>query len=70
MKDFKEDEIVYFIENGRTVRKAYVAEEGPFYSLRFQGHSGEMAGIRLRRNRVYKTKEEAETAIKKLYHRG
>ena len=70
MKDYKEDGVVYFIENGRTVRKAYVAEEGPFYSLRYQGHSGEIAGTRLRRNRIYKTKEEAEAVIKQLYHRG
>ena len=69
MEGYEESGVVYFIENGRTVRKAYVAEEGVFYSLRFKGHDGEMAGIRLRRNRIYKTKEAAEAAVKKLYHR-
>lgn len=69
MEEYEESGVVYFIENGRTVRKVYVTEEGDFYSLRFTGHDGEMAGIRLRRNKIYKTKEAAETAVKKLYHR-
>jgi len=69
MEDFEENGTVYFIENGRSIRKAYVAEEGEFYSLRCEGHDGDIAGIRLRKNRIYKTKEAAEAAIKKIYHR-
>ncbi len=69
MEECEENGVVYFIENGRSIRKAYVAEEGEFYSLRFKGHDGETAGMRLRRNRIYKTKEAAEAAVKKLYHR-
>ena len=64
----EENGVVFFIENGRSVRKAYVAEEGDFYSLRFSGNNGETAGIRLRKNRIYKTKEAAEDAVKKLHH--
>ena len=69
MEEYEESGVVYFIENGRTVRKAYVAEEGDFYSLRFSGNNGETAGIRLRKNRIYKTREAAEDAVKKLHHR-
>ena len=69
MRDQEENGVVYFIESGRTVRKAYVAEEGPFCSLRYEGYSGEMGGIRLRRSRVYKTKEAAEAAIKGSHFR-
>lgn len=63
VNDYKDEATVYFIESGRIIREAVVAEAGPFYSLRFKGNSGEMAGIRLRANRIYKTKEEAEAAM-------
>ena len=69
MSDFEENGVVYFIANGRTVKKAYVAEEGEMYSLRCEGHDGGVAGIRLRKNRIYKTKEAAEAAVKKPCHR-
>ena len=69
MGEYPENGIVYFIENGRTVRRAYLIEEGPFCSLRCEGHSGDIAGIRLRRDRLYRTKEQAEEAVKRKYHR-
>ena len=69
MRDPEEDGVVYFIENGRHIRKAYVAEEGPFYSLRYEGWSGRTGGIRLRRSRIYKTREAAEAAIKEHHQR-
>jgi len=69
----KAGDTVYFVEN-RSVRKAEVFKlAGDFVTLRFQYrdpnsgpgkgvyHNG---GIRLRKSRVFKSKEEAERSIK------
>ena len=70
MNDYEEEATVYFIENGRNIREALVIETGAFYLLRYNGYSGEPAGIRLRKSRIYKTKEAAEAAIKQLQDRS
>ncbi len=65
MEEYGESGIVYFIEKGLSVRKAYVAKVGNFYSLRFKGHEGEAAGIHLRKNRIYVTKEAVYALLKR-----
>lgn len=60
---FKEGSIVYFVENGIRVKEARVVSAGGLYTIAFQGNSSDTAVIRLRENRLYPAKEEAEKHV-------
>ncbi|MCH5260774.1 MAG: hypothetical protein J1F18_13510 [Lachnospiraceae bacterium] len=54
---------VYFVESQRIIREVRVIKcGGGFYTMKFVDGSG---GIRLRENRLFSTKEEAEKSISK-----
>lgn len=53
---------VFIVENNRTVTEVVVAaQKGEFYIVRFL-YGG---AVRLRRNRIYSSKEEAEAVLSK-----
>ena len=57
---FKLGDTVFFIESNRFIREATVMKKsGDFYTLRF----ADGGGIRLRENRLYATRQEAEEKI-------
>ena len=54
---------VYFVESQRIIRAAKIIKcGGGFYTMKFVDGAG---GIRLRENRLFSTKEEAEKSISK-----
>lgn len=54
---------VYFVESQRIIREVKIIKcGGGFYTMRFVDGSG---GIRLRENRLFGSKEEAEKSISK-----
>ena len=54
---------VYFVESQRIIREVKIIKcGGGFYTMKFADGSG---GIRLRENRLFGTKEEAENSIPK-----
>lgn len=56
---------VFFIESNRIIRKATVVRRsGDFYILRFD----EGGGIRLRANRLYLNREDAEKSLTPIKH--
>ena len=60
---FKQGDTVYFINDSGSVEEAtYVMYIAGFATIRFSKGSG---GTRIRENRLYTTREEAEAAIKK-----
>ena len=55
---------VYFVESQRIIREAKIIRcVGGFYTMKFADGVG---GIRLRENRLYSSKEEAEKSIQKV----
>lgn len=57
---YKLGDTVFFIESNRFIREAMVMKKsGDFYTLRF----ADGGGIRLRENRLFATKPEAEEKI-------
>ncbi len=60
---FKQGDTVYLIGNNRFIEEAVVVMTiAGFVTIRFTERSG---GTRVRENRLYSTREEAEAAIKK-----
>ena len=56
-------DIVYLVESQRIIREVKIIKcGGGFYTMKFVDGSG---GIRLRENRLFSTKEEAEKSISK-----
>ena len=54
-------ETVYLVQSKRAVREATVIRiDGDLYSINFHDSTG---GIRVRRSRLYRTKEEAESQL-------
>lgn len=57
---------VYFVESQRIIRAAKIIKcGGGFYTMKFVDADGS-GGIRLRENRLFGTKEEAEKSIQKV----
>ena len=55
---------VYFLESQRIIREAKIIKcGGGFYTMKFADGAG---GIRLRENRLYSSKEEAEKSIQRV----
>ena len=55
--------IAYIIESNRIIREVTVVKRsGEFYLLKFSNGSG---GIRVRKNRLYATKQDAENGLPK-----
>lgn len=55
---------VYFVESQRIIREVKIIKcGGGFYTMKFIDGAG---GIRLRENRIFGTKEEAEKSIQKV----
>ena len=60
---YKQGDTVYFINcNGSVEEAIYVMYIAGFATIRFSNGSG---GTRVRENRLYATREEAEAALKK-----
>ena len=60
---FKQGDVVYLIGNNHFIEEAVVVMTiSGFVTIRFTGRKG---GTRVRENRLYSTREEAEAAIKK-----
>lgn len=58
------DDTVYFVESKRIIRGVNIIKcGGGFYTMKFVDGFG---GIRLRENRLFATKEEAEKSIQKV----
>ena len=56
---------VYFVESQRIIREVKIIKcGGGFYTMKFVDADGS-GGIRLRENRLFATKEEAENSILK-----
>ncbi len=64
MESLKTGQTVYLIESRRRVREAHVLREsGGLFTLRFTDTVG---GIRVRRDRLYPTREAAEAALRQV----
>lgn len=62
---FKVGDTAYLIESNRIVREITIVKvTGGFYTIRFKDSGG---GIKVRENRLYTSKEEAENAITKAH---
>ncbi|MCD7726410.1 MAG: hypothetical protein LUI12_12810 [Clostridiales bacterium] len=61
MAKFKAGDAVFIIESNRIIREATVLKSGGgFYTIRFADSGG---GIKVRENRLYATKEDAQTQL-------
>lgn len=65
MAKFKPDDTAYIVESNRIVREVLIVKfAGGFYTIRFKVSGG---GIKVRENRLYASKEEAEDVIAKAH---
>lgn len=64
MAKFKAGDAVFIIESNRIIREASVLKfGGGFYTIRFADSGG---GIKVRENRLYATKEDAQVYLSSL----
>ena len=62
---FKAGDIAYLIESNRIIREITIVKfGGGFYLIRFKDSGG---GIKVRENRLYASKEEAENVMTKAH---
>lgn len=62
MAKYKAGDTAYIVESNRLVREVKIVNfSAGFYLIRFADNGG---GIKVRENRLYATKEEAEATIK------
>lgn len=62
---FKAGDTVYLIESNRIIREITIVKlAGGFYTIRFKDSGG---GIKVRENRLYTSKEEAENVMAKAH---
>lgn len=66
MKNFKENDIVYFIESASYIRQATVLKNSAgFCTIRFETGNCGPAGIRIRESKLFKTEKEAQKFLNK-----
>ena len=63
MGNFNRGENVYFVESGTNIHEGVIISAGSRYTVRYSGISG-TAGIKLPEDRIYRTREEAEKAVR------
>lgn len=65
MKHFEQGDTAYFIASSRIIKEVEVVRNtGGFVTIRFENGNCGPAGTRVRENKLYHTKEEAEAVVK------
>lgn len=67
MRKYDVGDIVFFISNGYHIREATVIRSGEFCTIKFNDNETPV-GTRVRKSKLFKTKQEAEFVIKKTHN--
>lgn len=67
MRKYDVGDIVFFISNGYHIREATVIRSGEFCTIKFNDNETP-AGTRVRKSKLFKTKQEAEVIVGKTHN--